>query len=172
MDYTFNQYNSYASEGLARAIRQNLQGEKEKPVVICIGSDLVIGDSLAPLVGTMAKEKGLSVFLYGTLHSTVTAKEVPYLRRYLETMNPKGKRIVIDAAVGERSELGFIKCRQKPTFPGRGVQKNLGSIGDLSILGIVTERSIFSQTISDLVRLKLVYAMAQTISHALCLALN
>lgn len=170
MESIVSHANTYASFVLAKSIKQELKGEQ--PIILCIGSDLVIGDSLAPLVGQMLMENKIKAFLYGTLKHTVTAREVPYLNNYMNYIQPKGKRIVIDAALGDRDEVGLIKVKNRPLYPGSGVKKQLGAVGDISILGIVSERSIFSQNTYDLVRLKRVYSMAKTISHALCLALN
>lgn len=144
----------------------------ESPVVICIGSDLVIGDSLGPLVGSMLREQGYSSFLYGNLQTTVTAKELPKIKSFVDKINPNYKKLVIDAAVGNKEEIGTIKIRKGSIHPGSGANKFLSPIGDVSILGIVSERSIVGYSVHDLTRLKLVYSMAKTISHSLCLALE
>ena len=172
MEYTFNQYSRFAKEGICHVLHNMTKDDATLPVFVCIGSDLVIGDSLAPLVGTMLREKNAPAFVYGSLQSTVTAKELSAAGKFIRQTNPKGKRIVIDAAVGDRNELGLIKVRSGPLTPGSGVHKKLPPIGDISILGIVAERSVLSYSLSDLTRLKMVYCMAQTISDAVCLLLN
>lgn len=144
----------------------------ELPVILCIGSDLVIGDCLAPLVGSMLRENGYHGFIYGTLEHTVTAKELPYVRSYIRKINPNQKLLVIDAAIGTEEEVGTIQIRKGNLYPGSGINKNFEPIGDVSILGIVSKRSIAGYSINDLTHLKLVNSMAKTISHSICLALN
>ena len=90
MEYCFNLFNKLAADGTAMAVDKFLRAEtpgggkartreekisaqrqaalpvrgEELPVVLCIGSDLAIGDSLGPIVGSMLKYKtqGLTSF--------------------------------------------------------------------------------------------------------------
>lgn len=139
------------------------------PVVVCVGSDLAVGDSLGPLVGSMLKHKtqGLGVFVYGTLSAPVTAKEIKYLRPFLHDTHPSSQVVAVDAAVGEAGDIGIIKLVQKPLFPGAGAQKKLGALGDISVLGIIAEKSLSNYALLNSTRLNLVYTMAQIISDAL-----
>ena len=60
-----------------------------------------------------------------------------------------------------------IKISDKPIQPGAGANKKLGSIGDLSIMGIVAERSVKSYALLNTTRLNLVYTMSEIIAEAL-----
>ena len=63
--------------------RNLLKENTAAPVILCIGSDLSVGDSLGPLCGTMLSERtGADIFVYGTLKKTVTAKEVRYMSEF------------------------------------------------------------------------------------------
>ncbi len=186
MDYAFHLYNKLAADGAAMALDRLLVSDLEKkktkkrgactsspqflspPVVVCIGSDLAIGDSLGPIVGSMLKYKtqGLQAFLYGTLTSPVTAKEIPYLRSFLKETHKGSQILAIDAAVGERGDIGLIKLADKPLFPGAGANKKLGEVGDISIMGIVAEKSVSNYGLLNTTRLNLVYAMSEIISDA------
>ncbi|MBO5526261.1 MAG: spore protease YyaC [Clostridia bacterium] len=170
METTFHYRAEYTKEGIARILSTYLC--EEVPVILCIGSDLVIGDCLAPLVGSFLREQKISTFLYGTLQQTVTAKELPKLEPFLNKINPHQKRLVIDAAIGSKEEIGTIKVRRGALHPGSGVNKRFSPIGDVSILGIVAERTVTGYSIHDLTRMKLIYSMAKTISDGICLALN
>lgn len=172
MEFSFNQYHAYAKEGIYRALKEICREECDYPVVICIGTDLSIYDSFGPLVGTMLQNCNPKCYIYGTLEHPVTAKELKYLNTFLAKTNPNGKRLVIDAAVGERGEIGQIRVQDRGIYPGKGIQKNYERCGDYAILGIDTERSILQQSLSELTRLRLVYQMAQTVSEAVCLFLN
>ena len=101
------------------------------PIVVCIGSDLAIGDSLGPITGSMLqyKTQGLNTFIYGTLTAPVTAKEIRTLRTFLRETH-RGKQILaIDAAVGDKGDIGLIKLHDTPLLPGAGANKKLGAIG-------------------------------------------
>ena len=139
------------------------------PVIVCIGSDLAVGDSLGPITGSMLKYKtqGLRAFIYGTLASPVTAKEIKYLRSHLKTTHKKRVTIVVDAAVGAQGDIGMIKVSNTPLYPGAGANKKLGAIGDISIMGIVAEKSIANYALLNTTRLNLVYTMSEIIAKAL-----
>ncbi len=139
------------------------------PVVVCIGSDLAIGDSLGPIVGSLVKQKtvGLPVFIYGTLACPVTAKEIKYMRRFLQETHAGSQIVAVDAAVGGEGDIGLVKLTDAPLAPGAGANKKLGKIGDLSVMGIVAERSVLNYALLNTTRLNLVYTMAETIADAL-----
>ena len=155
--------------GTKRPAEKSPEEELELPVVLCIGSDLAIGDSLGPIVGSMLKYKtqGLNCFLYGTLSAPVTAKEIKYMRTFLRETHRGRKVIAVDAAVGSEGDIGLIKVNDAPLFPGAGANKKLGSIGDLSVMGIVAEKSLLSYGLLNTTRLNLVYSMAEIISDGL-----
>ena len=142
---------------------------EKPPIIVCVGSDLAIGDSLGPITGSMLKFKtqGLNIFLYGTLSSPVTAKEIKYLRAFLKETHRDSPIIAIDAAVGNEGDIGLIKVNNTPLFPGAGANKKLGAIGDMSIMGIVAEKSIANYGLLNTTRLNLVYTMSEIISDAI-----
>ena len=142
---------------------------EKQPVVVCIGSDLAIGDSLGPIVGSMLKFKtqGLGVFLYGTLSAPITAKEIKYMRTFLKETHRGSPVIAIDAAVGEAGDIGLIKLHDTPLLPGAGANKQLGAIGDITIMGVVAEKSVANYGLLNTTRLNLVYSMAEIISNGL-----
>ena len=139
------------------------------PVIVCIGSDLAVGDSLGPITGSMLKYKtqGLRAFIYGTLASPVTAKEIKYLRTFLKETHKGSQIIAVDAAVGAEGDVGLLKLSDSPLFPGAGANKKLGSIGDISIMGIVAEKSIANYGLLNTTRLNLVYTMSEIVSEAI-----
>lgn len=174
MEYSFNVYNAHASDGICSSVADALALlPKTKislpPVVVCIGSDLAIGDSLGPVCGSLLKHKtqGLNSFAYGTLPTPVTAKEIKHLRAFLKETHKNNPVIAVDAAVGDAGDVGLIKIVDRPLQPGAGANKKLGSIGDISIMGIVAEKSVKSYALFNTTRLNLVYKMSETIADAL-----
>lgn len=146
------------------------QNTRQAPlVVVCVGSDLAIGDSLGPITGSMLKYKtqGVDCFLYGTLAAPVTAKEIKYLRSFLKKTHPDSPVLAVDAAVGEKGDIGVLRVTDSPLFPGAGANKQLGCLGDVSVLGIVAEKSISNYGILNTTRLNLVYTMSEILSEGL-----
>ena len=143
------------------------------PVIVCIGSDLAVGDSLGPVTGSMLKYKtqGLRAFIYGTLASPITAKEIKYLRAFLKETHKGSQIIAVDAAVGTEGDVGLLKLSDNPLFPGAGANKKLGAIGDISIMGIVAEKSLANYGLLNTTRLNLVYTMSEIVSEAIATVL-
>jgi putative sporulation protein YyaC len=73
----------------------------------------------------------------------------------------------VDAAVGAAGDIGLIKFTDSPLYPGAGAQKKLGAIGDISVMGIVAEKSVTNYGLLNTTRLNLVYSMSETLSDAI-----
>ena len=164
--YTFNTYNNFTPDGISNALRKQVP-ENKKPLAVCIGSDLVLGDSLGPLVGTILKKKSANLYVYGTLNQPITAKDVNVARTYLKQLHPNALTIAIDASIGEADDVGLIKVINKGLKPGLGVNKKLGVIGDVSIIGVVASKSLQNYNLYNLTRLNLVYKMAEQIADGI-----
>ena len=189
MEHSFHTYNSHCSGGVATSL-QRLLSEKHGlppheenpcepyhpplPIVVCVGSDLVIGDSLGPLTGSMLsfKTQGLGAYIYGTLQNPITAKEVKYLKDFLRKTHPGRSIIAVDAAVGRTEDIGLVKITSSPLSPGAGANKQLGSFGDATVLGVVAEKSMGNYALFNNTRLRLVYAMADKISEGISTLLH
>ena len=169
-EYIFNTFNRNNKKEVSNAI-VNLYQTK-KPVIICVGSDLDVGDSLGPYIGTKLSEKLENSIVYGTLKSPITAKEIKTISEKIKQIHPASKVLVIDAALGREDEIGYVKVQNKGIKPGLGVKKNLPEIGDVSIIGIVGtyKNTINEQT--EPTRLNLIYNIANTIIGGVEEALN
>ncbi len=166
--YSFSVYSAYARTGITGALSELISPD-DKPVLLCIGSDAIIGDSLSPLVGSLLKDKyRADCYVYGTLKSTVTAKEVVFAEDFIRTFHPKSKILTIDAAVGKADDIGLIKVIGDGIYPGKGVNKELAKTGDISVLGIVAEKTITNYSLFSATRMSLVYKMAEVIAGAVC----
>ena len=170
-EFSFSTFNEYSSTGIYQSLI-DCNVKHKKPIFICIGSDLVLGDSLGPLVGTFLKNKKVGSYIYGTLNFPITAKEIEYARTYLKQMHPNSISIAIDAVVGNGQDLGLIKVINQGLKPGLGVNKNLGTVGDLSIIGIVAKSSYSNKELFNLTRLNLVYKMAEIITDGIVQYVN
>ena len=190
MEFSFHLYNKMAADGISMAADKLLhvwqkskmegagmrsqQKNREKstlknPVIVCVGSDLAIGDSLGPIAGSMLKFKtqGLGVFIYGTLAAPITAKEIRYMRTFLKETHRGAPVIAVDAAVGDAGDIGLLKISDTPLHPGAGANKQLGAIGDITVMGVVAEKSVANYGLLNTTRLNLVYSMAEIVSNGL-----
>lgn len=167
MEYSFNVYNSMAAGGEVLALKKILPEIGSAPVIVCIGSDLSVGDSLGPVTGTKLKEKlaGYNVYIYGTLAKPITAHEVKYTNQFIKNTHPNSTVIAIDAAVGAAGDIGLIKVAKRGIKPGSGANKRLAKVGDVSVMGIVAEKSLFNYSLFSSTRLNVVYKMAEIIAE-------
>ena len=133
--------NPYSDSFICNALLQALKQEHAlyRPLVFfCIGTNHVTGDALGPLIGSFLEELHLpNTHVYGTWHQPVHA-----LNLYTTWINAKKKHpdacfIAIDASFGPPTHLGNIFIENRPLNPGQGVGKELPSVGNISITGIV-----------------------------------
>ncbi len=169
MDYSFNLYNALAPQGICLSLKKILPPNSQAPVVLCIGSDLSVGDSLGPVAGTKLKEKlaGLNCYVYGTLSKPITAHEVKYMNEFLKATHPESPVIAVDAAVGLAGDIGLIRLAKRGLKPGSGANKRLSKVCDVSIMGIVAEHSVFNYSLFSATRLNIIYKMAEIISEGI-----
>ena len=167
MDYSFNLYNSLAPGGVCLALKKRIKTPEAAPVILCIGSDLSVGDSLGPVTGTKLKERlaGTNCYVYGTLAKPITAHEVKYMNEFLKATHPQSPVIAIDAAVGLAGDIGLIKIARRAIKPGSGANKRLSKVGDISVMGIIAEKSVFNYALFSATRLNVVYKMSEIIAE-------
>ncbi len=165
MDYSFNLYNKLAPDGICLALKKSTP-EGASPVILCIGSDLSVGDSLGPVTGTKLKQQlaGLNCYVYGTLAKPITAHEVKYMNDFLRLTHPASPIIAIDAAVGNAGDIGLIRVAGRGLRPGSGANKRLANVGDVSVMGIIAEQSVFNYSLFSATRLNVVYKMSEIIA--------
>lgn len=127
-----------------RTFSQNLYrqieyvSDQSELVFICIGTELVNGDSLGPLVGYQLNRKSPShISVYGTLTDPIHALNLDRRINEIKRKHPGSCMIAIDASFGSRRHLGSVQIQTGPLYPGLGVNKNLPPVGDISITGIV-----------------------------------
>ncbi|QXM07006.1 spore protease YyaC [Crassaminicella indica] len=139
-------------------------------VIMCIGTDRATGDSLGPLIGYKLK-KSLknykNIFIHGTLENPVHAKN---LRASIDFVYKNYKNpfvIAIDACLGKFDRIGYITIGYGPLKPGAGVNKQLPSIGNMHITGIVNLSGFMEYIILQNTRLNLVMKMADTIADGI-----
>ncbi|MCD8012543.1 MAG: spore protease YyaC [Lachnospiraceae bacterium] len=134
------------------------------PVILCIGTDRLIGDSLGPLTGSLLqKYAGTSFFVYGTLSSTVHACNLEKTLHQIKKEHPNSVIIAVDASLGQESKIGSVFVHPGSIKPGMGVSKDLPATGDISITGIAGARGDQPYLTLQTVRLSLIMTMAEQI---------
>jgi putative sporulation protein YyaC len=141
----------------------------ERPIVfVCIGTDRSTGDSLGPLVGTLLEEKRMNSFhVYGTLEDPIHAVNLEEKLEEIKAKHFNPIIIAIDACLGRLKNVGFIQLANGPVKPGAGVNKELPSVGDYHITGIVNVSGFMEYFVLQNTRLNLVLKMAKVIANGI-----
>ena len=136
---------------------------KNKNIVIAnIGTDAVMFDSLAPLIGSYLEEKDINMKIYGTLDRPIHATRIHECFNNLAKNHQDDFVIGIDACNSSKREIGEIFMQNVGVHPGRGVGKELPVIGDISILGVTSQHGY-----NSLIRLSTIIKMANEIVDTL-----
>lgn len=168
--FYYNAFEQGADLKLNKEIRNTLEMSNtsiENIVVLCIGTDRATGDCLGPLVGEHLKSVLPEVAVYGTLEYPVHALnlEETIQNIYIQHENPF--IIAIDASLGIPEHIGYATLSCAPLIPGKGVNKKLPAIGNLSITGIVNVAGFPNSVLLQSTRLHTVMTLATCISNAI-----
>ncbi len=138
-------------------------------VILCIGTDRATGDCLGPLVGEHLQQALPNLPVYGNLESPVHALNLESTIEDIYHKHNNPYIIAIDASLGLREQIGYAALHQAPLKPGKGVNKKLPAIGNLSITGIVNVAGFPNSVLLQSTRLHTVVTLANCISHAICM---
>jgi putative sporulation protein YyaC len=137
--------------------------QMKKVLFACIGTDRATGDCLGPLVGTNLKRLGYTVL--GTLEEPLHAQNlIQELKKNTALYNPDIV-LAIDACLGKVEEIGKITLSNSSLSPGVAVKKNLPTVGDISIMGIVNMGGFLEFQVLQCTRLHTVMKLATDITH-------
>lgn len=128
------------SEQLLNFIKKTKK-DSQTLVLVCIGTDRATGDCLGPLVGYFIEQmlSSNTPVLFGNLSHPVHAENL------LDTLNEIYSAIdspyivVVDACLGYPDHVGYVTLSNTALQPGKGVNKQLPSLGHISITGIVNQ---------------------------------
>lgn len=149
-----------ASHILGEALREIIYQDNGKIVIVCIGSDRVIFDSLGPLVGTLLLDIGISVPIFGSLEDPINSENIEIRIEEIQTNFPNHKVVVIDSGLGEKLDVGLIVVKDGSIKPGAGIDKNILPVGDYVIVPII-EGYEMSEYLSELqIRLRYIFKLA------------
>ena len=162
-------YNQQDKQRLSDAIKSQIHGEPT--VYMCIGTEKVFSDSLGPRVGSLLNDNlRLPAFVYGLRDQNITAENLLYSYNFIKALHPNSKIVVIDAAVGTIDQIGKVQICDGGIAPGAATNKNLPSVGDVGIIGIVAEKGMGDFYSLNSSKDRLVGSVAQFIADAILVA--
>lgn len=143
--------------------------KEDRPIVfLCIGTDRSTGDSLGPLVGDklrfLVRDR---IYLYGNLEYPVHAKNLCETINEIKLQYTNPYIVAIDACLGSLQNIGKVFIEKKPLTPGAAMNKDLPSVGDLSITGIVNISGTLEFMVLQNTRLYTVMLLADVISKGI-----
>lgn len=160
--------NSYKALGDAVIQMIKESGKKTKDMVlICIGTDRATGDALGPLVGDYILSHDTYYNIAGTLEHPVHALNIKETIKSVYADFDSPFVIAVDASLGMPKVMGMVTVTNCHLFPGKGVNKKLPAIGDLSITGIVNLSGHAGVNLLQNTRLYTVKVMAEYIGKGL-----
>ncbi|GKX68450.1 spore protease YyaC [Inconstantimicrobium mannanitabidum] len=143
----------------------------ERPIVfLCIGTDRSTGDSLGPLIGEKIRLFSQNnIYIYGNLENPVHAKNLSYTVEQISIQHKDPYIIAIDACLGNINSIDNIIIDNSPLQPGLALNKDLPSVGDMRILGVVNVAGALEFMVLQNTRLfsvmKLANSIAKGINH-------
>lgn len=149
----------------------NMYFQSDSPIVVmCIGSDKIVGDMLGAVVGERLLNKGLSnIHVYGCLNYPITQKNIQAIHKQIQENHPKSKVLVIDSLLGDVEEVGQVKMSKSGVYAGAEFGDGT-YVGDQSILGIVSPKGINALTFLSSVKIGMIKKMSDIIVGAFVLA--
>lgn len=165
----FNPETSYASFHFIHTLRKcckDCYSSDRNLVILCIGSDRVIGDCLGPLVGHKLSSlfKNYEIPVYGTLNNPVHAKNLNTTIKKIRASIQNPYIIALDSSLGTNSHVGCVTLGKGALHPGIGTGKNLPLVGDVFITGIVNESGLNNIATLQTTHLATVVRLADFIS--------
>ncbi len=119
----------------------NLIMDKLQVVVMCIGTMKVVGDSVGPRVGDILKADGIDCYVYGDSVGNINACKLDVYEQLLRACHAGDIVIAVDAALGDKDDVGKIKVVGNGLRPGKALGRSGNPIGDIGVLAVVGERS-------------------------------
>jgi len=139
---------------------------KPKPIILCLGSEKIIADSLGPLVGYFLQTQyKINTFVYGALNRAITTENFLYYYEHILLMHKNQPILVVDASLGTIEKLGTIQIKNSGIVFANN--KYAKEVGDVSITGIVLPQGLQCKCLLKQTKLALVYDMAQKIASAI-----
>lgn len=126
-------------------LRKNIyQYRKQKfsdVVILCIGTNKLIGDSIGPVVGQKLKEEKIqeSVLIYGDMQENVNFKNARQIIKNIFKSYEKPFIITIDSALGTQPMINKIIVNKGIIRIGKSLGRSICYPSHITIKGVVGE---------------------------------
>ncbi len=174
-EYVLHVDDPSCDRSLALVVRQligRLRFDQQQIVLLCIGTDRCTGDALGPLIGTQLAEQNLpGTHIYGTLEKPVHATNLEETMVRIRAHHGTPLLVAIDACLGRMDSVGNVMVGRGPLKPGAGVNKQLPTVGDMYITGVVNVGGFMDYFVLQNTRLYLITRLAQAIADGLASAI-
>lgn len=172
MKYNVNQPGTvYEVAAATRYLIRDARSFNRDIIVVCIGTDRSTGDALGPLAGSKLRSINMFQHVYGTLDEPVHATNLTEKIDEIKGKSPHSFLIAVDACLGRLENVGCVSLGKGSIKPGAAVKKELPSVGDAYITGVVNVGGFMEHLVLQSTRLSLVMKMADTIAYGLSFAL-
>lgn len=164
MKYIVNEKNKI---NLAFDLAKEMVVNNLEPLFLCVGTDKVISDSVAPIVATLLKHKyKITSKVIGDLIYNINAHNLKKAVTEIKEKYPKNTIILIDSTIGNIEDLGDVIFKKGGSIAG-GLNGHKEKVGDYSILGISSCYGVTNKTLLNGTRLSLILKMANFIADAI-----
>lgn len=137
-------------------------------IVLCIGTDRSTGDSLGPLTGTfLSKMNPAHLTVYGTLHDPIHAVNLQEKLTNITSQHNNPFIIAVDASLGKSTSIGYFISGIGALQPGAALNKNLPSVGDAFLTGVVNVNGFMEYAVLQSTRLSIVHDMSYKLALTL-----
>lgn len=113
----------------------------QKPVILCVGTVNVSGDSVGPKVGDNLISLGVNAYVYGKSSRPVNGINYERYVEFIKIHHPHSVVIAVDACLGKKTDVGRVKYSLSGLRAGAALKKDLTKFGDMTVLCVVAEKS-------------------------------
>lgn len=153
---------------LVKMLKRKLKSH-QRVIVLCIGSDYSVADSLGPLIGhKLVSSHYGSIAVFGTLEFPVDADNLIETINTIDNMYANPLVIAIDSSLGtSKKMIGDITLCEEGITPGDAFGRLLPKVGHISISGTVNLAGISYEKFIRTTRMHLVMTLANFITKGL-----
>lgn len=120
----------------------NLNKLQREIIFLCIGTNMIIGDSFGPIVGTILKKSlatNNNVKVIGDLDNILTYNRIEKDLMYIKKKYKHNLIIVLDSALSSKSNIGRVFIQNRGLKYAEALKKCNHVIGNISIKAVVGE---------------------------------
>lgn len=113
------------------------------PVVLCVGSDKIPGDSIGPVVGDyLTRVYNTKCFVYGICGNSVNGTNLGKYMEILTKAHSESAVIAVDACLASGKISADVLVREGGVNPKKAVSGDDSHTGDVGILGVIKDNGL------------------------------